>query len=315
MFGGKKGRILEQELQTAQEKQAQAEQALLGVARKKDVLEEQFARVTVSRAQMDADLSEVVEHVKFVKELADADGGRAERLYRNVIETEEEVKAVQKTQKDIVEKITVQRDKIQEIVENNKHFTTPTKYLTEFSGGLREIQGSIQEQLEKMKEFGKNMSVLSLNAAIEAGRMGEAGQNFIQAAEEVRTFSGQYEQTALEVENQVKQLEERNKELEEQMKHLANLLRENNISMGHLLKESIVCVDDYKKEQTQVNQERLEALKTAADEFRNHHQEIANRQDCILVEMEEIGKEFMEQKDCVDELERICKDVTTSAII
>lgn len=315
MFGGKKGKVLEQELQAAQEKQAHQEQILFEVAQKKDMFEEQFARVTASRAQMDIDLSEVVNHVKYVKELAEADASRAERFGRNVQETAEEIKTATKEQKDFVEKVSSQRDKIQEIVENNKHFTTPTKYLTEFSGGFREMEESILEQIEKMKEFGKNMSVLSLNAAIEAGRMGDSGLTFIQAAEEVRSFSSQYEQAAMEVESQLKQLEEKNMELEEQMKHLTTLLRENNISMGHLLKESMLCVDEYKKEQKEISQQRLEELKETAVEFAGHQQEIANRQDCILIQMEEIGKEFMEQKECVDELEKVCKEVTTSVIM
>lgn len=315
MFGGKKGRVLEQELQETKEKQAQQMQILSGIVQKRDMFEEQFARVTASRAQMDTDLSEVVNHVKYVKEVAQADGNRTERLEKNVVETVDEVQAASNLQQKFLEQVTQQRDKIQEIVENNKHFTTPTKYLTEFSGGFRETEEEILENIEKMKEYGKNMSVLSLNAAIEAGRMGDSGKKFIEAAEEVRTFSSQYEQTAYVVEEKLRKLEEKNAELEEQMKHLTALLRENNISMSHLMKQSMVCIDDYKNEAKTINQERLEEIKGIALELGNHEKEIENRQDCILIQMEEIGKEFMEQKECMDELEKVCKEVVTSVTI
>ncbi|MGN0352800.1 MAG: methyl-accepting chemotaxis protein [Roseburia sp.] len=315
MFGGKKGKVLEQELQTAQEKQAQQMQILSGVAQKKDMFEEQFARVTASRAQMDTDLSEVVNHVKYVKNMAETDGNRAEKFGKNVTETMDEIQAVSGLQQKFLEQVTEQRDKIQEIVESNKHFTTPTKYLTEFSGGFRETEEGILENIGKMKEYAKNMSVLSLNAAIEAGRMGESGKKFIAAAEEVRTFSGQYEQTAYLVEEELKKLEEKNAELEEQMKHLTALLRENNISMSHLMKQSMVCVDEYKGEMKTIDTGRLDELKGMALELSDHEKEIGNRQDCILIQMEEIGKEFMEQKECMDELEKVCKEVVTSVTI
>ncbi len=315
MFGGKKDRALEQELQAMQEKQTRQEKILSGVAGKKDLLEEQFARATASRAQMDTELSEVVDHVKYVKELAGADANKTERFQREIAETADEARASNEVCRTFLTKVEEQKERIQEVVENNKHFTMPAKYLSEFSGSFRETEEEMLANLAKMKGYAKNMSVLSLNAAIEAGRMGDSGKKFVSAAEEVREFSRNYAVTAREVEDQLRNLEERNEELEEQMKHLTALLRENNVSMSHLLKESMTCVDDYKMAKKDISGQRLEDLKKSVSEFAEHQQEIGNRQDGILIQMEEIGKEFIEQRECMDELENICKEVITSVIM
>lgn len=59
------------------------------------------------------------------------------------------------------------------MVEENKHFTTPSKFLNEFPVALKAENEKDREELEKMQDCGKQMGVLALNAAIEAGRMGE----------------------------------------------------------------------------------------------------------------------------------------------
>lgn len=61
----------------------------------------------------------------------------------------------------------------------------------ELSQGMEEMRN----MLEDVVELGKQMEVLSLNAAVEAGRMGEDGRKFVEAAEEVRGLSDKYQQT------------------------------------------------------------------------------------------------------------------------
>jgi len=61
----------------------------------------------------------------------------------------------------------------------------------ELSNGMEEMR----KMLEDVVEIGRQMGVLSLNAAVEAGRMGESGRKFVEAAEEVREMSDHYQQT------------------------------------------------------------------------------------------------------------------------
>lgn len=59
----------------------------------------------------------------------------------------------------------------------------------ELSHGMEEMRN----MLDEVVELGKQMGVISLNAAVEAGRMGEGGKKFVEAAEEIRGLSGQYQ--------------------------------------------------------------------------------------------------------------------------
>lgn len=61
----------------------------------------------------------------------------------------------------------------------------------ELSQGMEEMRN----MLEDVVDLGKQMEILSLNAAVEAGRMGESGRKFVEAAEEVRGLSDKYQQT------------------------------------------------------------------------------------------------------------------------
>ena len=76
----------------------------------------------------------------------------------------------------------------------------------ELSNGMDEMR----KMLEDVVEIGRQMGVLSLNAAVEAGRLGEGGRKFVEAAEEVRGMTEQYQQatSTLAQQMQYAQLEE-----------------------------------------------------------------------------------------------------------
>lgn len=315
MFGTKKDKILEAELQEVKQQLQQKEQTMDVIAQKQDDVVEHFTRMTASRAQMDTELTEVVSHVKVVKETSEQNCTQAKKLSDDLNEALTILQKANKEQELFVEKMSKQRDEIQEIVEQNKHFTTPAKYLTDYVVSNRKEQETIRQNTEKMLEAAKNMSVLSLNAAIEAGRMGDSGRKFVDAAEEIRSFSSQYEETATTIVAQLKESEKKNQELEEQVKHLNTLLRDNNVAMGRVLKDSMVEVDHYKREGGHLKAAYLQDALDAAAAFAEKETETIDRQESILLQMEGIGEEFMEQRECCEELENICKEVMNSVTI
>ena len=89
--------------------------------------------------------------------------------------------------------IATQHEDTCALVENNKHFTAPAKSLSETSDRLEEHVDSCADIAAQMKEQNKQMSVLSLNAAIEAGMLGEQGKLFVEAAESIREASVSYD--------------------------------------------------------------------------------------------------------------------------
>lgn len=312
MFGGKKDKALEEALQKATQQLEQKTKIIGQVEKQKDTVEEQFARMTASRAQMDTDLSQVVSHVKYVKETSESNQKDIEGLQDNFKEALTILEEANKGREQFIEKMSAQRDQIQDVVESNKHFTTPAKYLTEYVIGNRNNQDAIKQSTSNITEYAKNMSVISLNAAIEAGRMGDSGRKFVEATEEIRSFSSLYEKEAVAIAKQLEEAEKRTTELEEQIKHLNTLLRDNNVIMSHLMKDSMVSVDEYKKDGKHLKAAYLQDALDQTTDWMEREKEIANRQERILLQMEDIGDEFMEQKECSDELEKICKEVMNS---
>lgn len=237
MFSGKREKaLLEEELAALRETEKRERELLHKIAGQKDTAEEQFARMTASRA---------------------TDGKRDRRdrtaMRRTGSCRRTGAQAAGELHNTLITRITESRrstpttafygageganEKVVEIVENNKHFTTPMKHISEAPQALREMRQALGERAERMEELSKTMGVLALNSAIEAGRMGESGTRFVTAAEQVRAYADDYEQEALALKDQLGEAEERIASLEEQVHHLNELLKENNISMGKLYRD------------------------------------------------------------------------------
>ena len=309
MFGGKREKALEEELVSVQKENENKKELLSGILEQKDVVMEQFARMTASRAQMEKDVAHVKEQVQSVYELAANSEKTAGDIHNTMIEAKNGVGTFDANHSVFVKQMKNQAERIMEIVESNKHFTTPMKCITEAQSVSREERQQLGERVERMIEFSKSMSVLSLNAAIEAGRMGDAGNGFIIAAEEVRALSENYEREAKELKEQLAQSEKRASELEEQIHYLNELLKENNISMGKLYKDSTQNLATYEGGQTDIRNLITEEVIGRTDALRQSEKECANTQEQMLECLDAVWEEVEEYKDSADELETLWKEL------
>lgn len=313
MFGGKREKALEGELSAVKEANEQKKALLLEILEQKDNVTEQFARMTASHAQMEKDVEQVEEHMRRIQEWAGNSVETAGDIHNVLIEMNNGMGTFDANHTVFVGQVKKQNEKIVDIVENNKHFTTPMKYISEMPVALREEYQGMYERAGRMMELSKNMSVLSLNAAIEAGRMGESGAKFISTAEEIRSFSENYEQEARELEETLAKSDARIAELEEQIHHLNELLKENNISMGKLYKDSMQSMAAYEAEQIDIRSLISDTAVGRTDALQQAEQESAKTQERMLLKMEEVREELKEQKSCADELENIYKGIQQSA--
>ena len=124
------------------------------------------------------------------------------------------------------------------LVEENKHVTTPAKYLQETPASMKAEAESYQKRLEEMEEDGRKMGVLALNAAIEAGRMGETSKQFVSAAEEIRQTALSFEKKAATMREELAEANGRIAELEEVIARLLSLTKESNMGVTRLLKKN-----------------------------------------------------------------------------
>lgn len=309
MFGGKREKALAEELAAVKKENEHKAEVFSGILEQKDVVLEQFARMTASRAQLEKDVAQIKEHMESVFELAVNGEKTAGDIYSTMVEAKNGVAVFDANHSVFVGQMRAQDERIVEIVENNKHFTTPMKYITEAQMAYREERQQLLERAGRMMDLSRNMSVLALNAAIEAGRMGEAGSSFVNAAEEIRTFAENYEREAREMQAQLTQSEMRNAELEEQVRYLNELLKDNNISMSKLYKDSAQNMTTYEGSQTGIRDLIQEEMLGRTDALRQAEQENAKMQEHILERLDDVWSEIEEHKSSADELETLWKEL------
>lgn len=189
------------------------------------------------------------------------------------------------------------------LVEDNKHFTTPAKYLVEVPTTLKEKNKSYEEQLDVMADYGKQMSVLALNAAIEAGRIGESGMPFVLASEEIRQTAVSYEKAALAMKEEVKVSQAKIAEMEETITHLVTLLKENNMGTAKLFK---TCQETQKFMQQSIVRDYSDDLIEMRDivvKIRNIDEEIAKSAERNKIQLSDIQEDIQNQKHDLAEME------------
>ena len=311
LFGGKKEN-LKAELTQLREANSRKTKALEEISRQKDVLEECFASLAVSNAQMQKDLEVANENIRQLLEAANENRSRGEMIGQSVLAAAEQTKKAGKGQNSFFDAMKEQTTQIEGIVEKNKHFTTPMKTILEFPAEYAKKEEDLKLQLAQMAELSKNMSVLSLNAAIEAGRMGDAGKNFIAAAEDVRTFSEEFAKGAAEAGVMLAEMNQRIAELEEQTKALNELLKENNISMSKVLKEQTKQVADYEASKVDISGLISEDVTRETEQFLPAQAQVAEFGGRLSSQLEEMSKGYAEQKSCTDELETVFQKISQS---
>lgn len=189
------------------------------------------------------------------------------------------------------------------LVEENKHFTTPAKYLSEVPNTLKKNCKSYEQQLTDMSDYGKRMGVLALNAAIEAGRMGESGRGFVTAAEEIRQTAISYEKAAVSLKEEVEASRLKIAEMEEKIAHLISLMKDNNIGTAKLLKkcqETQNCMEnsgmrDFSEDMIQIR-DKIVAV-------RNLDEEIAKNAERSKIQLSDIQEDLQNQKEEIAEIE------------
>ena len=133
------------------------------------------------------------------------------------------------------------------LVEENKHYTTPAKYLSTIPELLRNQSCSYEAHFEEMVKFGKQINVLALNSAIEAGRMGEQGRKFVDVAEEIRRTVLSFEKETLLLKEEIMESQKQIVELEKTIQQLIKRMKNNNKGTAKLFKK---CQDTIEKAET-----------------------------------------------------------------
>ena len=192
MFGNK-NKMSSDEILEMKNKLEASDTFARNVEKSSDILDTNLTEITESCSRTAEYANQVADNVSSTIESSKSNIDVEASLIHSL---DEYGNAVSKTQADIeklVEKVKEQNEEALKLVDNNKHFTSPSKYLSELPSTFREANQKYSGYLGKMSEYCKQMGVLALNSAIEAGRLGDSGKVFVNSCEVIRTYATNYE--------------------------------------------------------------------------------------------------------------------------
>lgn len=227
MFGSRKNRNVSE----------QSKEYLTQILDKQEVFEANLSQIEAVEKQLKEDIAQVEENTCTVVDHATLNVETETIILHFLDELKEEQAKVYSDYVGLCEGIQKQMDAAVGLVEQNKHYTSPAKFLSEVPAELREKNKSYEKHLGEMAEYGKKMSALARNAAVEAEKLGDSGKMFVSVAEEIRQNALNYEKTALALRNEFAESHKELKELENTIHHIVSLLKDTNMGAAKLLKK------------------------------------------------------------------------------
>ena len=262
----------------------------------KDMFDASVAELAESYRQVAADVAQLSENMNNAITLASGNVEIENGLGAIINDYRERVQKKEMQQQASDEAYHRLLDATTRLVDVNKHFTTPSKYISEFPSNYKAQNQSCRENLDQMEEFGKQMGVLSLQAAIEAGRLGEDGRQFVETAEDIRTYAANYDKVIAQTRLQLEQSDERLSELENQVHHLITLLKENNIATAKLMN---LCQDAVNKSDALNHNSLMDdfiEIQNKMSTLRNADEEIVKSEERNRMQVDDLNEEFLAQQ-------------------
>lgn len=297
MFG--KNKVNLEEIQRRKE---ELEQIVEETAENSTLFEANSADIENSQRQMQVNMKQVSDNIQATADQAGKSIEEVSNLSGTICGLAENMQAAEEEYAGIVEQIRKQTDECMALVEENKHFTTPSKFINEAPNDLHGCNKSYLEVMSQIKEYSKQIGVLALNAAIEAGRMGESGKQFVAAAESIRSFTSSFDEVVEELGRIVGESDKKIDELAEHSHHLVGLLKNNNVATNKLFKQNQLTVRMVDQASIRPFSGDVIECKEQLTGIRNAEEEILKLQERSQIQMEDIESEIRAQKKASLEL-------------
>lgn len=301
MFGGR-NRLTPEQIREMKSQLEYNEEYYRKIVEAKDVFDANISDTQNSREQMDKEIMQVGDNIVTVISYASQNVEAEKELLHGMGEYQKQMKLSEQDFEKLADMVRQQAMDSQMLVEGNKHFTSPSKYLTEVPEKLHQQNSFYQDKLVEMSNICKQMSVLTLNAAIEAGRMGEAGMSFVSASEQVRTMALGYETLIQEMRQQIMEAESKVSRMEEKFQTLISLLKENNVAAGKLMKQCNDSSSFINHSSIRVFSEELNPFMDQLVGLKNVEEEIVKAEERNRMQMSDIREEMLAQQKNENEM-------------
>lgn len=292
MFGSKRNKIEEQ-----------IKGAFAQILEQRGEFEERVNSIEESGKQMHADVSQVMENTNDLAEYAMQNVEEESTLIHNIDNFSKELKSAMDEYTQFTEMFKKHHEAVTNLVEENKHYTTPSKYLTEAPALIRQDYQSYEAKLDELAENSRQMSVMALNAAIEAGRMGSTGKQFVATSEEIRQNALSYEKTVLAMKEELQKSQEQINELEEFVFRLVSLIKDGNVGTTRILKKSMEINKAIADSSMHDFSEDVIGIRDKVVAMRNLDEAIVKSSERNKIQLSDIQEEILTQKKDLRELE------------
>ena len=251
-----------------------------------------ISEIKDSRRQVEQEVSQINDNISYgITHIQDNINAEASMIYE-LENMSRELKMTSQDFESLKQSIGKNYEETVNVVDANKHFTTPSKMLQDLPGELKEQNKLYSKQIEYMAEYSKQMSVLALNAAIEAGRMGDGAMQFVDAAEQIRNYVSNYNNCIEEVKKNIDEHNERIDRMEEQIKHLITQLKDNNVATGKLLKRCGDIKNASDKISFEEYPDRIEASRNELIGVKNTNEELLKTEERNRMQIGDVEAEF-----------------------
>lgn len=296
---------VKQQLQQAETlgRQVETYEAMLQTAAS-DVTEAQMDvdQLQMSAAKMDRSLTKVVGYAKDTRDDQQVMEDGIQECVEVLRQDSLQVGQILEKSAKHTDFLHQQETALTDLMEQSKHYTGLAKSVSEGSNKETSEIKRLMEQMSGLEKFTGTISALALQAAIDAGRLGDEGADFIRSAEQIRSlaevFGGQLSDTLEQAENLQKEITE----MSGQIHQFISLLKDNNRALSKMATD----VSRYNAGQTDTEspEASMAGLIETLQDYQGRVTDDISRQECILEEMEKIGTCYMEQEESTTHLEQ-----------
>ena len=312
VFGGKK-QLLEDEIAELKEQNRKKDNVMKELRSAKANVDEQFADIAAGRAQILQHMEETTKSITEAKELVENNNEAAESVHRSMMKVNNAVESFDATHSVFLGQLKQQNETMSVLLEQHRGYAPVAEEAVKIKETMQQSQEEEKEMIAQMKEFSKNMGVLALDAAIEAGRMGESGLKFVEAAEEVRTFSEKYETAAAGLAEKKQETDALLQQFEEQIQNLNTQFKECTKVIGKLYSGAVQTLSAYEGGQINLHETVAADMVGGSDVLKVAGEEFLKLQGEISAQLHAVQEELEEQKKNTDELETIFLDLQQAA--
>lgn len=303
----------EQELVRQTEKVAVLTQSAGNIHAYNDEAMNIFAELEVDKSDFEKAAAQVNDYITEIRQGEEERFDREQLLFdiiKGMAEGQTETEAQYQV---LVEAVKNQKEQLGNIAESNQQIAEPLKTAGQNTTEAGQDILHMKEQLQQMQELGRQMGVLSLNAAIEAGRMGEEGRQFVSASQEVCDLANIYQKAAEDLNIQIEEMKTKLSEAQEKMEQLTALFEENHNSVERTLEnvqETMIPIEEKPMPAWAVVSNNLvEGFQMAAASTADHEQYFEQALQC----MEQVGQIYSNEQQSVERLKEHWKQVQEEA--